>query len=55
MSNEREKGLIKEMPKKELLEDFIKGMSGKPTVVFNSDSGKFERTRPKPESDKIKP
>lgn len=38
--------MIKEMPTKELLEDYLKGMSGHAKVIFNTTLGKFERVSP---------
>lgn len=39
--------LIKKMPTQEVLEQFLKGMSGNVTVVFNKDKGEFEELTPK--------
>lgn len=38
-----EKIEIKEMPTKELLEAYLDGHSGPVTVIFNRNTGKFER------------
>jgi hypothetical protein len=34
---------IAQMPSKELLEEFLRGMSGPVTVVFDTSKGAFER------------
>ena len=34
---------IVKMPSQELLEDFLRGMSGRITVVFDTRTGAFER------------
>ena len=39
-----DKTVIKIMPTKELLEEFIDGFSQSPTVIFNRETGEFERT-----------
>ena len=38
---------ITEMPDKELLEDFLRSLSQVPTVIFNSETGKFVRAHGK--------
>lgn len=40
---------IKKMPDQKTLEDFLKGMSSHPTVLFNAERGEFEYRPPKPE------
>lgn len=37
---------IKEMPDKSLLAEFLEGLSGWVSVIFNSETGRFERVRP---------
>lgn len=43
-----EQPVIREMPDRNLLAEFIRGLSGVVTVIFNSESGKFERVKPGP-------
>lgn len=35
--------IIKEMPDKDLLEEFLRGMTGQRTVYFDTRTGRFER------------
>jgi hypothetical protein len=37
--------VIRKMPDQKTLEAFVKGMSGKVTVVFNSKTGEFETVK----------
>lgn len=37
---------IAEMPDRNLLKDFLRGLAGDVTVLFNTDTRKFERIRP---------
>ena len=41
----KEKETIREMPDKELLEDFVKSLHGPVTVQFNLEEGRFERVK----------
>lgn len=41
-----EQPVIREMPDRNLLSDFLRSLSGAVTVIFNSESGKFERVKP---------
>lgn len=45
MRNEAEprESIIKKMPDRQTLEDFLKGFHQPPTVIFNSETGEFER------------
>lgn len=36
---------IKKMPSKKLLEEFLKGMHGEVTVLFDRNKGEFVRTK----------
>lgn len=38
---------ITQMPSRETLEEFLRGMSGRPTVSFDTKRGIFERVEPK--------
>lgn len=40
-----DKPVIREMPDKSLLADFLRGLSGAVTVIFNSETGRFERVQ----------
>lgn len=46
MTSER---VIKKMPDRETLEEFMEGLHRSPTVIFNKDKGEFERTTPRKE------
>lgn len=36
---------LTEMPSKELLEEFLNGLISKVTVIFNIETGKFEKSK----------
>ena len=52
---ERDRRVLKKMPDRKLLEDFINGLSSTVKVVFNIEKGEFERTRPEPDPNSGKP
>lgn len=41
--------VINKMPDKELLEDYLRGVGNRVLVVFNLETGEFERIRTKEE------
>jgi hypothetical protein len=43
---DKERKIIKEMPTKETLEEFLNGFDGDVKVVFNREKGVFERVVP---------
>jgi len=44
---EQEQGLIKEMPDKETLEEFLRGLHRNVTVFFNKETGMFQWHEPR--------
>jgi hypothetical protein len=42
-----ERSIIKKMPDKETLEEFVNGMHQSPTVIFNLEKGIFEWLKPR--------
>lgn len=45
----KEKELIKQMPDKQTLEAFVRGLSGGTRVTFNTETGQFEWVVPRPD------
>ena len=45
-SEKVEKPTIREMPSRDLLADFLAGLSGAVTVIFDREKGRFERVKP---------
>ena len=45
---ERRKLVIKKMPDRETLEEFVGGMCGKPTVIFDAEKGEFVQKDDRP-------
>ena len=43
----RDAYVVREMPSKELLEDFLRGLSGPVSVQFDAERGVFVRVRPR--------
>lgn len=44
---ERDRRILKKMPDRETLEEFLNGFSGSPKVVFNIEKGELEWTTPR--------
>lgn len=42
---------VTEMPDRETLEEFLRGMHRSPKVTFNAEEGKFVWSRPRPKSE----
>jgi len=43
MKDKGSKTKIKKMPSKKMLEEFLDGLNKVPTVIFDTDKGRFEK------------